>query len=856
MIGKTILHYRIIEKLGEGGMGVVYLAEDTKLERKVAIKFLPRHIAASKEDRQRFETEAKAAAALNHPNIATIYAIEEHEDEIFIVMEYIEGQELRAIVGAKHSGQAFASKQDDVARNASPLRDTPLPVDQIINIATQIAEGLEAAHKKGIVHRDIKSSNIMVTGKGQVKITDFGLARIGGDSETVTTGTTLGTMAYMSPEQVNGEEVGHRSDIWSFGIVLYEMISGQLPFQGDYSQAIYYAILNEEPAPLSGFRPGVPEGLENLVKRTLSKDPQKRFQQAEELLKALQLLMVKEQAEFQPVPQIILRQITFSPNLEEYPAFSPDGKNLLYCREDGGFKHIFLKSLENDTEIRLTDEERDDIQPAWSRDGEKILFVRSNQANGKLEPLDVFGIQEGGDIWVMELKSKKRRKIMDNAFGPTFSPDGKRIAFDASWAGTRRIWTADVLGRNREQISFNTSEAVYHTFPCWSPDGLRIVFQNIEKTRFDIKMVEIHSKKTTWVTNDLFQDINPVWSPCGKYIYFSSFRGGGMNIWRIPVSPEGEPSGRPQQITTGAGQDVQLALSPDGRRLAFSILNINADLWRLKVSPQSGEPQGKPQPLIVTTREESRGAWSPDGVKIAFNSDRNGDMNIWVYSLKDKKLQQITRGKGGDYQPNWSPDGKKLAFFSSRTGSMEICVVELARREPRQLTQNTALNFNPFFSPDGRFIAYQSDQDNRLEVWVMDADGKRPRPLTNTGVGGHFMRWSLDGKHIIYSPPPLPGPKRELLKVPLDGGEPEPFATVMGGSHISFSPDQSMILDVVGHKTLWVTDTKIGGSRKILEFEDPGIRIDYPVWSPAGDWVLFDRLKPQGGNIWCIENLR
>jgi serine/threonine protein kinase len=211
MLGQTISHYKILEKLGEGGMGVVYKAHDTKLNRDVAIKFLPHQIVASEQQRERFVIEAQAAAALNHPNIATVYAIEEADDETFIVMEYIEGQELK---GKTAKG--------------------PLAIDEAVTIATQIAEGLQAAHKKDIVHRDIKSSNIMLTEGGQVKIMDFGLAKVRGGSQVTKEGTTVGTAAYMSPEQARGDEVDHRTDIWSFGVVLYEMITGKLPFKGDY----------------------------------------------------------------------------------------------------------------------------------------------------------------------------------------------------------------------------------------------------------------------------------------------------------------------------------------------------------------------------------------------------------------------------------------------------------------------------------------------------------------------------------------------------------------------------------------------------------------------------------------------
>ncbi len=247
-------------------MGIVYKAVDAKLERLVAIKFLPRHIAANSVERERFKIEAKAAAALNHPNIATIHAIEEDDGELFIVMEFIEGEELRKWV-------------ETFGPNVSTL-----PIDQIINIATQITEGLKAAHAKGITHRDIKSSNIMVTESGQVKIMDFGLAKMGGDLHLTKSGITLGTAAYMSPEQVRGEMVDHRTDIWSFGVVLYEMLTGQLPFRGEYEAAMAYAILNENPPSIVNFRSDVPNELQGIAGKALAKNRDNRYPNAEALL--------------------------------------------------------------------------------------------------------------------------------------------------------------------------------------------------------------------------------------------------------------------------------------------------------------------------------------------------------------------------------------------------------------------------------------------------------------------------------------------------------------------------------------------------------------------------------------------
>ncbi len=264
MVGKTISHYKIIEKLGEGGMGIVYKAEDSKLKREVAIKFLPHHISASQEERNRFEVEAQAAAALNHPNIATIHAIEEEGGEVFIVMEYIDGPELR-----------------------EKIKNGPLSVDESFRIIEQIGSGLQAAHQKGIVHRDIKSGNIMLTKTGQTKIMDFGLAKVKWSVLVTREGTTVGTAAYMSPEQSRGDKVDHRADLWSMGVIFYEMLAGKLPFKGDFEQAMMYSIMNEEVEPITGIISDLPPGIDDLIGKILSKEPADRYQDASDFLSDL-----------------------------------------------------------------------------------------------------------------------------------------------------------------------------------------------------------------------------------------------------------------------------------------------------------------------------------------------------------------------------------------------------------------------------------------------------------------------------------------------------------------------------------------------------------------------------------------
>lgn len=866
MIGQTLSHYKILEKLGEGGMGVVYKAHDTKLDRDVAIKLLPRHVTSGVDDRERFVIEARAAAALNHPNIATIYSIEEIEGETFIAMEYIVGQEL------KHR-----------------IKSGPVTVAQAVEIARQIAEGLEAAHKKGIVHRDIKSSNIMITDAGLVKIMDFGLAKLSGGQQLTQAGSIVGTAAYMSPEQVQGEQLDTRSDLFSFGIVVYELITGNLPFRGEHAVAFGYSIVNEQLIPLETYRTDIHASLRQVILRCLEKNRERRYQNAGEIVADLVkiqrelsglvhapkrsmkqllafagisllvllgiywLISLQRVTNSEQRPMISLAQITSSEGVEEFPSWSPDGRVLAFSGEVNGFRKLILKELATGEERQLTVGATDDIQPVWSIDGKTMLFVRSHQSTGKLEPGDIFGQYDGGDIWTIDILTGKEMRIIDNAFNPAISLDGQRIAFDASWSGSRRIWIADMRGRNPQQVTADSSEAVVHINPRWSPDGSKIVFQNMETTTIDLKVVNLSSGKLAAVTHDLFRDINPVWSPSGRYVYFSSDRGGGLNIWRVPISSEGLHSGSPQQLTTGAGQDVEISVSPDGHRLAYTILRLNADIWKLPVDPATGRTSGEAQQAIATTREDSRGAWSPDGNMIAFNSDRSGAMNIWIATIQDGSVRQLTKGVGGDFQPNWSPDASHIVFFSSRAGNADIWIVDVSSGELRQLTKNPSLDINPFYSSSGDHIAYQSDLTGRLEPWVTKADGSDQHSIANLEVSGHFMRWAHDGTSLVFKSPNASRPG--LWSASVQGSEPVFVLAVKGGSHISYSPRFDLIMDVVGHKELWISPSSGAPAEKVFESQDAEVRMDYPVWSPDGTWLLFDRVKPQGGDIWSMENI-
>lgn len=870
--GSRIGPYEIIAPIGEGGMGEVYRARDSRLGRDVAIKALPDSVAHDPETLERFEREARMLAAVSHSGIAGIHGLEEGDDgRRFLILELVSGPTLEERLGPG-----------------------PLPAIEAVAIAREIAAALSAAHGAGIVHRDLKPANIKLAA-GRVVLLDFGLAKqLVSDEMTAASsatarqlthrGTAVGTPAYMSPEQMRGETVGQGADVWAFGCVLYEMLSGKRPFPGRSIYEIAASVQNHEPD-WNALPSQVPPQVRILLAQCLKKDPRERKKDlagvAAELAQvmdsgrrsspvtpirallaiAIVLLIAavafsfRPRAPFASAPppseqdRFSLSQLTFDIGVEEFPTFSPDGREIVYAGAVGPIRKLFRKRIESSEPQQWTHGPSDDLHPAWSADGKTVLFVRSREPARRLEPSDVFSSYEGGDVWSLDVASGREALLIRDASYPSFSPDGNHIAVDASWGGPRRIWMVDERGRNAQQITSDQSEASAHIAPRWSPDGKRIVYQHVERTRFDIHVVDVSNRQTTRVTDDLLLDINPVWSPGGRHIYFSSYRSGGVNVWRVEVTAAGVPAGVPRQITSGAGQDVQISIDREGKRLAFTTLRQNADLWIASLDGTG--VHGEPRPLLGTTREDSRGSWSADGNWVAFNSDRTGEMNVWIVKQDGSGLRQLTRGPGGDYQPAWSPDGKRIAFFSSRSGNADLWVVEVTTGKLQQVTREPALQINPVFSMDGTQIAYVSDHGGRLEVWVMNSDGSSPQQLSNQGVSGHFVRWTSDGAVVFTCP--CAGANKLMRITAATGATREITVLPPGaGSHISLSPDGVDMVDVLRHKTLWKYALVDGSATRLFAFSDADIRIDYPTLSPDGRRLLFDRFRPEGGDLWLV----
>jgi serine/threonine-protein kinase len=864
--------YTIERELGRGGMATVYLALELRHRRPVALKVLRPELGVELGP-ERFLQEIDTAARLQHPHILPVFDSGEAAGQLWFTMPYVEGETLRERLH----------------------RAPPPSLAESLRIAREAAQALQYAHEHGIIHRDIMPENILLTRDGSTRVADFGIARsAGGDARITAAGVVLGTPGYMSPEQVGGElALDGRSDVYSLGCVLYELVSGEPPFTGPNPQAVAAKRLTQPAPPVTGRGRPVPMPVAAVIARALAKMPADRFRSAAEFGAAIDAAGQRAAGPWWrrgvlllalPVVGLIaagwwlrphglgagrrvaaagavasgfnrrMAQLTSGEGVEEWPVWSPDGSRLAYVADAGGFRQLFVRTLATGEERRITHEQRDDIQPAWSPDGRRLAFVRAAADSGKLEPADLNGwYTEGGEVWSVDLASGRETRLVGNAFGPSYSPDGKQLAFDAEWAGPRRIWVADAAGLNPRQLTSDSSEAVIHAGARWSPDGRRVVFRRIEKTTSDLVVTDASGSSVTRVTADAALDIDPAWGPDGHSIYFASSRGGGLNIWRIALGADGRPAGVPEQLTTGAGDDVEPAPAPDGGRLAFAVRGINSDIWALPVSPTTGAPTAAPGPVVATTRVESRGAWSPDGRTIAFNSDRDGEMNIWLHDVGSGTDRRLTNGAGGDYQPSWTPDGRTLAFFSARAGTIDIWSVSVADGRLTRLTLDPAMDTNPFYSPDGRLIAFLSDRLGRTDVWVMNADGSGQRRLTTTGAGGHFLRWTRDGQAIVFRAES--GTQTQIMRVSVADGSLTRLPDVSSGGHMSWSPDQSLILDVRGHKTLWVNPVDGTPPRRVFEFGDSEVRIDYPVWSPDGRRILFDRAAPRGGDVWLLEGV-
>jgi eukaryotic-like serine/threonine-protein kinase len=830
--GTRLGPYEITGPLGSGGMGEVYKARDMRLDREVAIKVLPASFATDADRLQRFETEAKATGQLNHPNVVSVYDVGTHEDAPYLVTELLDGQTLR-----------------------ERLASGPMPLRKALQIGVDVAHGLAAAHARGIVHRDLKPENLFLTRDGRVKILDFGLAKAtapasagpaAGASAAATAlqptdpGTVLGTIGYMSPEQVRGQPADARSDLFAVGTILYEMLSGARPFARDSAADTMAAILNAEPPEFSRTAAPVPPAVDRVIRRSLEKDPEERFQSARDLAFSLEAVSgassstsasgaaaaVALPATARPLPRQLmtaaaglvmlaagvaigrfvlapaglaadrppiftLTRLTDLPGPERQPDISPDGRQFLYASAASGNYDIYLMRIGGARAIDLTPgSPADDDEARFSPSGDQIVF-RSER--------------DGGGLFIMGATGESVRRLTAAGYDPAWSPDAKSVAYSTEGIDdpysrnlTAELWTVEVATGKTTKLY--AGDAVQ---PAWSPDGRRIAFWANTGGQRDIWTIPAAGGQPVAVTSDPPTDWSPEWSPDGRWLYFSSDRGGGvMNIWRVAIDQDtGQTRSAPQPVTNGLENVAYPRFAAEGSRMTVMSYDRTFDLTVADFDP------ARPQHIEPrTTLRHQTLSWcspSPDGVWLACTS-RGAQEDIVLLRSDGGETRRLMNDPAKDREPVWSPDGKTLDFFSTRSGRWQYWRIAADGSSLQPLTDLSAAdNGNAAFSPDGREIIVTA---------------------LASGVG---TAWRSDLSHLLtdQTPPFYRWPHGEWL----------------GAS--SWSPSGSLVAGAVADESgvptgYGVWDLQTGSLRKLGVPLDPAGAIEGPVFLPDSRHVL------------------
>jgi Tol biopolymer transport system component len=779
--GTRLGPYEIIEALGAGGMGEVYRARDGRLKRNVAIKVLSASLGTNEEQLRRFAREAQAAGALNHPNIVAVFDVGNHEGVPYLVSELLEGETL------------------DVR-----LESAALPFSKALEFARQVAAGLAAAHEKGIIHRDIKPANLFVTTEGRVKILDFGLARHESVEEADLTrvrsqtiaGTVLGTVGYMSPEQVRGSPVDARTDIFSFGAVLYEMLCGRRAFTGVSAVETMHAILESDPLELSA--PTLPSSpaLVRIVGRCLEKNPAERFHSAHDLGLALESVAVGSgfgpalgatpapRTRFTPSraaswltiaivgaaagaivhQRLVAQPVSDPPAIESVtysghdgsPAASPDGKAIAFMSNRDGMPRIWLKQVAGGGELALT--EGPDDFPRFSPDGSAIIFVRTTPQSSSLYRVPLLG----GDA----------HQLLDDVSGADWSPDGRQLAFTRWVSGDRSgsvVGVANADGSSAREVAFVAGRALIT--PRWSPNGRTIAAVNglgNVAAGWGIDLVDVTgSGSHLLATPGGNKRISSVlWSADSRSIIYSEAE--SVAAW---LSGSSARIIR-QDVTTGAARPIfwvanhsrTLDVLGPGRLL----LDTRSSRENLRELPVDGG-QTAPRWLTQGASTDRQPTYSPEGRWVAFSSNRGGNLDLWSVNRENGTVRRLTDDGADDWDVAYSPDGRRLLWGSNRTGPYEVWAANPDGSGPHQLSHDGTFAQNPQQTPDGKWVVYHSTNPARPGLWRLGADGRDPVRLFEGAI--QLPEISPDGQSVLF----VDGLAAKIRVVRIQDGAAVPF---------------------------------------------------------------------------------
>ncbi|HEU4692566.1 MAG TPA: protein kinase [Vicinamibacterales bacterium] len=869
MIGSTLGPYQIVSKLGSGGMGEVYRARDPRLGRDVAIKVLPALYSRDPDRLRRLEQEAQSASALNHPGILTVHDFGEHEGAPYIVTELLEGQTLRERMGPP-----------------------ALPVRKALDYASQMARALAAAHAKGIVHRDLKPENVFVTRDGHVKILDFGLAKLvqpettdshAAETRTIGTepGTILGTVGYMSPEQVRGQTIDHRSDIFSLGAILYEMLAGERAFQGDSPVETMSAILKEEPKALAQSSARIPAHIARVLSHCLEKDPSERFQSARDIAFHLDGMSDVDSAAVRTAPPasphrrrrwmealaaallavvaltagfvggrsrttpaadrtVSVHRLTELRGLEETPAISPDGKSVAFTAYVGDKRQIWVRLVTGGAALQVTRDDANHEAPRWAPDGSALLYYSPPAGDSQ------------GTLWEVPPLGGSPRRVADSIGGGDISHDGKRVAFFRFADDQIELVVAARDGSEARAIA-NLPLGQYYLSPRWSPNDAQIAFQRGFVFTHDVFAVPATGGEVRQITREANLLSGFAWTADGSGIVFSSARGSTVlylptfNLWSTTLARN-----ELRQLTFGEASYVEPDIDATGVLVA-SRIQRDLNIWKF---PVDGTPQHNVARGVQITRQTGQVQTPSIGAndqEIVYLSDSGGHGNLWVVEADTGATRQITFEQDpavGVGVPVWSPDGRHIAFYSTRNGVGGNLLVNPDGGNLRQVIPNGGW---AAWSPDSRWLYYNENVQSTSAIGAL----KKIRPEGGDPVGvrddkGNRSALSPDGSTLYYvierpavsggadyeirAASPETAPSRVLARIP---AQRIPLWQLI---HPVVSPDGKWLALPLtdGFSTnIWTLATAGGEMRQLTEFGDRPTYIARRVaWSTDGKWIV------------------